>query len=231
MANVYLRVPPYVAAFYRHRDESNPLSEWQPVVFEDFSYEQTILRQGLVSDSNKKFLTVLCYSQASWSNICKGKLPQGGKNVFGREDKKWPTSREIVMLEGRPLRQNEELFDYLCIGLPREFVVAGNIVKTDRHTSLDGQTAQRLANVLRNEFYCFYYEWVLQEMREFQKHGLHISRSECMERFYAQYEIPIAPGTHQQESMRMLAKRLFWRSQRAKNKRLTIKGEYFEHLD
>lgn len=230
MANIYLRVSCYVAAFYRHRDEQKPLSPWDPVLFENFSYESVLLRQGAVSDQNKKFLTVLCYSQNSWKNICAGKLPIGGKTILVRDEKKWPTAREIVALEGRSLKQNEELFDYLCIELPRELMIGGQIVKADRNMSLDAKTAQKLSNVLKTEFYHYFYEWTQQELALFRQRGLNISRVECMERFYAQYEIPIAPGSHQKESMRMLAKRLFWRAERAKNHRSPITGEYFDYI-
>lgn len=229
MPNIYLRVPPYVAAFYRHRDEKNLLTEFQPVVFEEFSFEQVILKQGMVSDVNKKFLNVLCYSQASWKNILQGKLPKGGKAVITRDEKKWITAREITWLEGRQLKQNEELFDYLCIALPRDMVVGDHLEKVDRHITLDGQSAQRLANVLRNEFYCFFYDWGISLQRTYRAKGLEISKAECLERFYAQYDIPIVPGTHQQESMRMLAKRLFWRAEKAKNHRAQVGGEYYDY--
>mgnify|MGYP006873053177 CR=1 FL=1 len=229
MANIYLRVPQYVAAFYRHRDFDNILTEFQPVSFEDFSFESTLIQCGMVDDSNKKILTVLCYSEQSWKNILKGKLPRGGKTVFMRVAGKWPTAREIVALEGRNLKQNEELFDYLCIALPKEIMTGGKMMKTPKTTSLDGQTAQRLANVLRNEFYQAYYEWVTQLKNQFERRGLTISKAECMERFYAQYDIPITPGTHQQESMRMAIKRLFWRSGRVNRQRKDIKEEYFDY--
>ena len=36
MSNIYLRVPTYVAQFYRGRDVTNRLSEFQPVEFSSF---------------------------------------------------------------------------------------------------------------------------------------------------------------------------------------------------
>lgn len=230
MPNIYLRVPQYVAAFYRHREQNNKLSAWQPVAFEEFSFENTVLLNGMVDDSNKKVLTVLCYSEQSWKNILVGKLPRGGKTVFMRDKDKWPTPREIVTLEGRTLKQNEELFDYLCIALPREMAVGGKVIKTPRTTSLDGQTAQRLSNMLRNEFYQAYYEWVTQLKNQFDRQHMTISKAECMERFFAQYEIPITPGSRQQESLRMSIKRLSWRVEKVNKHRREQCGEYYDYL-
>lgn len=230
MANIYVRVPLYVAAFFRNADQNHRLTEWQPIDFEDFSYESTIIRQGMVDDRNKKILTVMCYSEQSWKNILRGKLPRGGKTVFIRDENKWPTAKEITALEGRSLKPNEELFDYLCISLPREMIVGGKMIRTPRSTSLDGQTAQRLANCLRNEFYQTYYEWVMQLQQQFEKRGLSISKAECMERFFAQYDIPMAQGGNQMNTMRMIVKRLFWRAERVNKHRAELNGEFFEYV-
>ena len=40
MPNIYLRVPVYVAAFYRNRDEDHPLDVWSPIIFEDYTFEK-----------------------------------------------------------------------------------------------------------------------------------------------------------------------------------------------
>lgn len=230
MPVIYLRVPPYVAAFYRHKDEKKPLSEWDPVVFDNFSFEMQILRRGVCSDKTRRQTTVLCYSQQSWKNICSGKLPIGGKVVFRREQKSWPSCRELVALEGRSMKPNEELFDYLCIQLPSEVMIGDQVMKTDSSCSMEGPSAQRLSNVLRDEFYHYFYEWTDQEMREFRKKKLEMTKAEAMERFYAQYEIPMPKWSSMQNTMRVMLKRLFDRAKAAKNRRTEMQGEYFSYV-
>lgn len=229
MANIYLRVPPYVADFYRNKDENHRLKVWEPVCFEDFSYEMRLLRHRIISDKNRKFLSVLCYSQQSWNNILKGKLPQGGKTIFIRDNKQWPTPREIVALEGRTLKLNEELFDYLCIALPKEAMVGSSVIRVDSRCSIDGSTAKLLANVLRDEYYHYFYEWCVQEERVFRKKGLAVQKTDLMERFYAQYEIRMIQGARTQNTLRQMAKRLYERGKAATNRRTTIEGEYFSY--
>lgn len=107
--------------------------------------------------------------------------------------------------------------------------VGGKIVKTPRTASLDGQSAQKLSNMLRKEFYQAYYEWVTQLKNQFDRQHLNISKAECMERFYAQYEIPITPGTRQQESMRMSIKRLYWRMEKVNKHRPQQGGDYYDY--
>lgn len=43
MPNIYLRVPQYVAAFYRHRDDEHPLGEFDPVEFAAFTHEAIVI--------------------------------------------------------------------------------------------------------------------------------------------------------------------------------------------
>lgn len=230
MANIYLRVPQYVAAFYRHRDEDHPLDEWTPIVFGDYTYENRLIRQGICLDSSQKYLSTTCYSAASWKNICKGKLPRGGKLIFIRDEKQWPNSKEIVTLEGRALKLNEGKFDYLCIALPREAIVGGMVIRTNANCTLSSKKAVELCKVLRDEFYHHFYEWCLNEERMFRQKGIAIHKTEMMERFYARYDIPMNWGNSTENTMRQMAKRLFWRGKNATVRRNEQQGDYFDYV-
>jgi hypothetical protein len=230
MANIYLRVPNYVAAFYRHRDENHPLTEWQPIEFCDFSFETRLMSISMVPDSAQKHPTVLCYSQSQWKNILAGKLPIGGKVIMIRDKDKWPTTQEIVLLEGRSVKPNEEIFDYLCIAAPKEVMVGHVTAKADSHYTLTPGAAQQLSNVLRDEYYHYYFEWCQQEERLFRKKGIELHKTDMMERFYAQYDIPVAPGSTMQNTLRQQAKRIYERGKTAHNRRTKMEGGYFDYV-
>lgn len=231
MSNIYIRVPQYVAAFYRNRDENHPKGLFDPIEFDELSFEARLLKQGLRPDRSRGQVTVLCYSQQSWNNILQGKLPYGGKSVLNRDPNTWPTAKEICALEGRAMKLHEELFDYLCIALPREALIGGQIVRITRAFSLDAKTAQQMSNFLRNEFYHFFMEWVIQEQRIFRQRRINITKAEMMERFFAQYDIPIKPSARERNTMRMLARRLFKRAANAQtNNRTPITGDYFDYI-
>lgn len=230
MANIYLRVPNYVAAFYRHRDERHPLTEWQAIEFQEFSYEMRMMKLNMIADSNHCINSMLCFSGVQWKNILAGKLPIGGKSIVIRDKEKWPTPNEIVMLEGRSLKPNDEIFDYLCIAAPKEAMIGNSIVKIDNHYTLNAFASRQLANVLREEYYHFYFEWCQQEERLFRQKGIEIHMTEMMERFYAQFDIPILPGSSMQNTLRQQAKRLYERGKTARNRRTKIEGEFFDYI-
>ena len=231
MSNIYIRVPQYVAAFYRNREEDHPKGQFDPIEFDDISFESRLLKQGLRPDRSRGQMTVLCYSQQSWNNILQGKLPYGGKSILSRDPNIWPSAKEVCALEGRTLKLHEELYDYLCIALPKEALIGGRIVRITKDYALDAKTAQQMANLLRNEFYHYFMEWCIQEQRIFRQRRLVITKAEMMERFFAQYDIPIKPSARDKNAMRMLAKRLFKRAKGAQNNNRTpITGDYFDYI-
>ena len=230
MPNIYLRVPVYVAAFYRNRDEDHPLDVWSPIIFEDYTFENRLIRQGVCQDNDMKKLSVMCYSARAWKNICSGKLPKGGKLIFIRDEKEWPNIKEIVTLEGRSTKLNEEKFDYLCIALPREVMLGGAVMRTNASCTLQATAAMKLANVMRDEFYHHFYEWCLNEERMFRQKGVAIHKTERMERFFARYDIPMKWGNNTENTMRQMAKRLFWRSKKATVRRNEQQGDYFDYI-
>lgn len=231
MANIYLRVPEYVAAFYRNRDEKHPLERMQPVVFNCYTFEYRLLQIGSIPDKPTGPRTVMCLSQQSWSNILRGKLPYGGKVIIRRQPDDWPTPTEIATLEGRSLKRNEEKFDYICIQLPLEVMIGGVVFRTDKTFALTSKVAQQLSNVMRDEFYHYFSEWMIQEYRLFKSRGVTISKSEMMERFFAQYDIPMRNDFNSGNTMRMMMKRLSWKANESSStERTPIEGEYFEYF-
>lgn len=229
MANIYLKVSPYIAAFYRNRDEQNRLTQFQPVVFSEHDYEMRMIRTCLTNSGSIQSLTPLCYSQQAWNNILHGKMAIGGKTILTRDPKTWPSPKEVCALEGRALKHNEEIFDYLCIALPRETWIGSSVVKVDARYYLNSAGAKQLIDTLREEYYHFFYEWVTQEERMFRQRNIPMTRAAMMERFYAQYEIPMARGGMSRNTMNVQAKRLFSRGKEAKNRRTALQGEYFDY--
>jgi len=230
MANMYLRVAHYVAQFYRNRDENNRLGPFDPIALND-NYAENILARSLRLDGSRGKSTVLCYSQQSWENILKGKLPYGGTTIFKRDPKTWPTMKEICALEGRSLNLHEEIFDYLCIALPAETMFNGEMVKVNKAFSLDAMTAQHLANHLRYEYNHIFSEWLIQERRLFASRGLMLTDAEALERFLAQYEIKVSPKTSDKNSMRMAMKRMLGKAEKKQTqKRSPVGGEFFGYV-
>lgn len=230
MPNIYLRVPQYVAAFYRHRDDEHPLGEFDPVEFAAFTHEAIVIASSLMLIDNPAEQSALCYSQRVWNNILNGKAPTGGKKILQRDPKEWPSLQELCALHGRSFNEREPAFDYLCIKIPREIPFNGAIRKTNASYSLHFEAARKLTTLLRNEFYHVFADWCIQDRRASNMRGIKRGRGEMLERFLTQYDIPVSADEREKDSLRRMANRWFEKAMILPNDRLDFKSEYLYHV-
>ena len=230
MSNIYLKVPLYVAAFYRNRDDSNPLGPFDAVEFPSFSHEAVVIAASLMFVDNYEEQSSLCYSQRVWNNILNGKPPTGGKRILQRDATEWPTMTEICALHGRSVSDREEAFDYLCIRIPREIVIDGVIKRTNSSYTLRFLSARKLVTMLRNEFYHTFADWCIQDRRHCNMVGIKRDRGEMLERFLTQYDIPVSADAHEKDSLRRLANRWFEKAMLLPNDRIDFHSDYLHHV-
>ena len=152
MANIYLRVPTYVAQFYRGREVQHPLSENDPVEFSPFQHEHVLMSACLQLDTDINSHSSACFSQRAWRNILQGKQPHDGKRILTRDEEVWPTMQEICMLTGEKKIQRMDGYDYLCIEMPKHIVVGRQYKQTNPSFTLPPTAATDLQRMLRNEF-------------------------------------------------------------------------------
>lgn len=230
MSNIYLRVPQYVAAFYRNRDDAHQLSPFEAVEFAPFTHEAAVMAASLMLIDNYSEQSSLCYSQRAWNKILQGKSPVTGKKILKREADDWPTINELCALHGRPLNDRESVFDYLCIAIPREIAINGRIHRTNASYTLTFSSARKLASLLRNEFYHVFADWCIQDRRHCNMIGIKRERGEMLERFLAQYDIPVSVDEHEKDSLRRMANRWFERAFVLPNDRLDFNSDFLTHV-
>ena len=230
MANIYLRLPTYVVAFYRNRDDMNPLKPYQPVSFPAFTHEAAVIASSLMLIDNFSEQSSLCYSQRAWNKILQGKSPATGKKILQRDSKEWPTVNELCALHGRSFSDHETMFDYLCIEIPREIAVNGKIHRTNASYTLCFSSARKLASLLRNEFYHVFADWCIQDRRHCNMVGVKREKGEMLERFLAQYDIPVSVDEHEKDSLRRMANRWFDRAFILPNDRLNFNSDFLTHI-
>ena len=99
MANIYIKVPWYVAWHFRGRDEKRQLTEWDAVKFTEFDHEYRTLVNNLrfIPEAQQ---SRMCFSQQAWKNILHGRKPDGGQIILQRDPKTWPTVNETAALTG-----------------------------------------------------------------------------------------------------------------------------------
>lgn len=230
MPNIYLRLPSYVCALYRNRDIDHPLKNDEPVKFCEYSHEYVILSSCVRIVSSKLQAARHCYSQNSWNTMLRGKELQTGAKVIIRNPHEWLTSAEIKALAGEAHGNREEVYDYLCIGLPKEAFFDGRVHRTNGSFSLDGGGVNQLERLMRNNFVHLLLDWLIQSRRWCNQMGVERSRLETLERFLMVYGIPVSVDNHERESLRRMMNRWMDKAGALLNDRVKFRDPYFAYL-
>lgn len=229
MPNIYIRLPWYVASYYRGLEEDNPLSVWQPIQFKDYTHEWTILANNLRYIPEQR-LSMVCLSQKGWNNILHGRKPEGGRTIIDRNSNEWPTIQEICALEGKSCSNAQRTLDYLCVEMPRVVIQNGNQVKPNQCYALDYDIAFKFRQILCQEFYHVFLDWVEQDERFCNRMGIHRKNLEVMERFLVQYNIPISVDQRDQDSLRRMRNRWMANAKKRPNDRVNFGSVWLEHI-
>ena len=204
MANIYLRVPWYVAAFYRGHDEDHQLTEWDPVEFTDYTYEYMVLENNL-RYLPEQVQSHVCYSQTAWNNILHGRRPDGGEVIIKRDPKEWPDIKEICTLIGKANHGRQSSSEYLAIKIPREVYINKHVYRTNHTYCLAYDVAVQLASRLTRQFCYEYLEWT--EYRKeyvYRQLGRKPKTNEIVEMFFTQFNFPVAIQPTERESLRRM---------------------------
>ncbi len=201
MANIYLKVPWYVAAHFRGRDEDRQLTEWEPVKFTDFDHEFQIMVNNCrrIPEQNQ---SPQCWSQRAWNNILRGRKPDGSMLILNRDPGKWPDTNEMATLVGLKMSGRQHASDYLCIEMPREVWFNKRSWRTNSCYSLPYDSAYYMASVLTDKFCYEYTQWVTQDIRNAAAIGFKRKQLEAVERYFVQYNFPDIIDPQLRESMR-----------------------------
>ena len=229
MANIYVRLPWYVAAFYRGLEEDNPLTEWQPYEFKEYTHEYVIMENNLryIPEQN---LSRQCYSQRAWNNILHGKTPDGSVNVLRRDPTVWPDTNELCTLTGTSMMGKMATSDYLAVKMPREVWLNRKVYRTNQGYAFSADNAQHFIKMLSQEFYHVFLDWVEQDERYCNRMGIHRKNLEVMERFLVQYNIPISVDSTEQDTLRRMRNRWMANAKKRPNDRVNFNQVYLEHI-
>ena len=207
MANIYLKVPTYVAQFYRGRDVRNRLSEFQPVEFSPFQDEYAMLSSWLTFVAEQDMDHTYCFSERMWKNMLNGRKPQGGKVQLKRDAQEWPSIDEVNFLTGVQRNRKTDGFDYLCIAAPKSMVIGGQYKQVTASFTLPFRQANALVKQLRREFIRILLNWVREEMLFCDQQGIDRDLSMCVDHFFYHYNMCIGTNATDRDSMRRMAKR------------------------
>ena len=231
MANIYLRVPWYVAAFYRGHEEDRQLGEFDPVEFADYSHEYMILENNL-RYLPEQVQSHVCFSQTAWNNILHGRRPDGGEVIIKRNPKEWPDTKDICTLIGKANYGRQSSSEYLAIKMPREVYFAKHVHRTNHTYCLSYDVAVQLASQLTRQFCYEYLEWT-EYRKEFvyRQLGRRPKTNEIVEMFFTQFNFPVAIQPTERESLRRMHTRWLTAAKKRPSYHYTFEDSTFlEHI-
>lgn len=207
MPNIYLKVPTYVAQFYRNRDIGHPLTEFQPVIFSPFQVESVIMNTWLMMGSENVIEHTACFSQRIWNNMLNGKLPQGGRIMLKRDPQEWLTMDEVTTLTQQKRNNKTDGFDYLCIETPKAVIVGQHYKQVTPSYTLPFTAANDMIRRLRQEFIRVLVEWIRKEIAYCDIQGIQRDVTMCVDHFFFHYNMCLGTNNSDRDSMRRMAKR------------------------
>lgn len=211
MANIYLRVSSYVAAFCRSVGDGNSLPKHTPIKFSEYTQEYAVLYNGLRIVPEAQQHRASCYSQSAWSNMSRGRLPNGGKPIINREPSDFLTYAEVCTLESQANKTKTDAYDFICIECPREVVQNNHVLRVGKSYTLDSEAARDLRRLLKATFVKTYLEFENNNNLFAKSQGFHRSGIEILERFFMEHDIPVYHDLRERETMRRLIQR--WRKE------------------
>lgn len=218
MACMYIRVPHYVASFWRNREERNPIAIGGHI---DVSGEYVLwqlLQQGLVRNPNEDVVKEGCFCERMWRKMLRGQgLVANDKGRYvkvfpGRDTEIYLTDAEVRKMAGMKSVQNDEQNEYLCVDLPRRVWDNSLQYVVDGQWQLKGKTAQAFIAELKKSFWdeCILY---IEQFVKSGGSGFERSTNEGLDRFMLRYDIRVG----QDNKERLTLKRNYYRQLQRKN--------------
>lgn len=207
MPNIYLRVSKYVAAFIRSNGKGSSLPFDEPIVFSPYTHEHVVLVNGLRIVPEDKQHIASCYSQSAWSNMMRGRLPQGGRQIIVRNPDDYLSYSEVCTLEGSLNRSKTDSYDFLCLHIPREIYSNGRVERTNKSYTLTTPAAMQLRKLMRENFIRIFLDF--ERRNRIFAEANHINRTdiEIMERFFLAHDIPVSHDARERDTLRRLKQR------------------------
>lgn len=214
-----------VACFIRN-SINPPLAKEQPLKLSPVSREGYILRRALRgTDSryaDKTDLSTgnvrkppLFYTHDEWVLLCCGTNTRTLKTTVMRNPKIYPTYQDIRRIDGYPVGQRSDNYDYLCIQLPRTRFdgVKECPINSDNQVFLAEYYTYALISCFVDQFDLALAKWEIDNKmycyREYAEDKMLIRRrTDIIYRFCEAYDIPVCRDETELAALRKKLSRL-----------------------
>jgi len=229
MANFYLRVPHYVAAYFRNRDSNNPIPLGGMMKFDKLSPIWKFLSHMLKSNTTEFIVPFGCFCERQWRRMLRGStiyttLDGRRKQIFTgpKATGEILNDAEIFKLAGVSPVNGEEHGEYICIQMPPEVYVNNRMCKTNGQWQLMEGGAKILYDMMSDEFWSAFFTYIKKDYEWCVENGIDRPVLETIDRFMTRYDI----RNSSDDKERMALKRNYYR----KRKKLSYAdSEFIEH--
>lgn len=195
MANVYLRLPKYVASFIRNKRESDPIAVGQSIVIEPTSYLYMDFIHGLTVNTGNTVSSNHCFCEKQWQRMMKGysikceHLRRNVRLLDDRIDQLTLTDSEVSLLSGVRRPKGEVSGEYLCLRIPPEVRRGDRMIATNGHWQLSHNAASTIRTLMTDEFWRGFISFMNRGKQYCAENRVIFSNMEYIERFMARYDI------------------------------------------
>ena len=209
MANLYLRVPHYVAGYLRNKNREKPLEVGNVLTLNQSERIWTIFYEGLYPNINGTINRSYCFSQKQWNTMMDGYSlldPYTGKRrtkvLIDKIDQLTLYDKEIEILTGLPVPRGDDSGEYICIAIPREALRFGKIVPTNTYWQLRDVSANMVRSELVNEFWRALYTYVDRARDKSETSGRKFVFIEVLDSFMERYDIRCSADYHERNALK-----------------------------
>lgn len=233
MANIYLRLPGWIAAYHRNYDPDHKLSPFEPVKFSAYTDHAVVMRSGLYLPTHSTKKIISCYTHHQWRNMLNGRNAEGGKQVLKRDANEWLTYEEVCLLSGLQVSRRSDSYDFLCIQMPLTILVGDREVRTNPSFCLTREATNTLQELLACDFKRAFVDWELKTQAHCIQSDRIIQRGQMhtIERFLMHYDIPVPRDGSVKDTMRRQLLRWLAKARVQEKAYRTIDIEYEDSED
>lgn len=209
MANLYLRVPHYVASYLRNKDRNKPMEVGSVIPVNQSERIWIDFCDGLYPNLNQTINRAYCFCQKQWNTMMDG-YSLKDKNTGKRRVKLLPErfdqltldDKEVQLLSGLPVPRGDDSGEYICIGIPREAMRYGKVVSTNANWQLRDTAANTVRSYLVNEFWRNLYAYVDKARDRSDSIGKKFVFIEVLESFMERYDIRCSPDMREKMALK-----------------------------
>lgn len=210
MANCYLRVPYYVASYFRNKDRKESLPVGSVIEIPPSEPMWGELYDHIHCNTDGSINRARCFCARQWQQMMQGYSIKNGmarktkanRLLTERVDELTLMDSEVALLSGLESPRNEDSGEYLCLRMPDEVRRDGEMRPVNSHWQLSVTGAKRIRRMMIDEFWRAFYCYTDRFRSYCGKEGTSYSPMEGLERFMELYDIRNSADNHEKNMLK-----------------------------